>query len=1084
MLSLGGALMGQSIWTGASFNGNFSDPQNWYGSALPGSGGSAVLLFTHSMDDRLTLPASFTVAQIRWESTDDDMVFNGPATLNLGSAGITGGGSNAFSRLRISSNVTLNLGGATTFDLGTNSSQALVISGQITGTGPLTLANGNFLLNRTSGGNSYTGGTVIGTATAGTTTNSPTVTVWNNSPFGSGPVSFLNGAFLYGYAPNAPSAGTVLTNAITLNASGSATLGSVTLRAADTKFELSGPVTLAGNALLQANMMQSNFRGDEGYLPLPGAFQRNPIVLSGNIGETGGARSITFRGPGLFYLTGTNSWTGGTVIGQPNGGSVVFSGTASIPTTGTITVNGQGYAGVTNPADIAVLPVATGSQGAIGFDTALGASSPTLVNSSFSLAGFTDPNIRIGTATQAILGSGATLTPQGSNYRFGNGGGTLYVQSSLSGSRGLVLSNGNTNSPLRLFVQGTNSFTGGTNADSGQLIFDSVIPGTGQTLVASNTGYIGITENAGLTPAQFIARFQNGSTTGTVGFDTAPTGTDRTTAAASPRTISDPIDFSTINGGFGSSTYLGTATSVILSGTLTPNAADSTHRFTAARGGRLTVASNLGSNPVVIGIPTFADQATNGTVALLGTNSQSSTTLTGGYITLEASAASLGTGALNLAPGAGTTTPVGLRAANPSEFFTNPVNFQESLSPSVVTAGTLALLGGNAFTLGGNISGPVPSTANNRSGGRILIYDSVAPDITLSGDNSAYYGGIQVGNGTLTLASANAASQARVALTSADATLNITQSTTLRSIQTESGSHIGLATGTTLTIDVTDTDNNRNFDLNGTLGGIGRTSTNAALVVTGTIGQPTEGLFIRNASDFTGGTTITGAGAVAIGHANALGTGGVTINAAEGGLALAPGVTYGGNLTFTSGALAGRGTFSTNLTSYDFSGSRGVIPGLPGIADFAGGKLTLTGDAVFGDNGFFVWGLQDASLTEASGQLDVTGMLSLTATAGLFKISLESFNETGDEGLALNFNSGNPYTWTLATAAGGITGFDPARFTLDTSSFANPLAGGSFSLSQSGNSLLLSFTPVPEPSTYALLALGLGLAGLVARRRS
>lgn len=83
----------------------------------------------------------------------------------------------------------------------------------------------------------------------------------------------------------------------------------------------------------------------------------------------------------------------------------------------------------------------------------------------------------------------------------------------------------------------------------------------------------------------------------------------------------------------------------------------------------------------------------------------------------------------------------------------------------------------------------------------------------------------------------------------------------------------------------------------------------------------------------------------------------------------------------------------------------------------------------------------------------------------------------------MNFNSGVAYTWKLATAAGGITGFDPSRFTLDTSDFTNSLGIGSFFVSQSGNDLLLNFTPVPEPSTYALMFLGLGAVALAVRRR-
>jgi len=54
-----------------------------------------------------------------------------------------------------------------------------------------------------------------------------------------------------------------------------------------------------------------------------------------------------------------------------------------------------------------------------------------------------------------------------------------------------------------------------------------------------------------------------------------------------------------------------------------------------------------------------------------------------------------------------------------------------------------------------------------------------------------------------------------------------------------------------------------------------------------------------------------------------------------------------------------------------------------------------------------------------------------------------------------------------------------------TSGFANGTAGGSFSFADSGDSLFLDFTPVPEPSTWALMGAGLlAVAAPALRRRT
>ena len=73
----------------------------------------------------------------------------------------------------------------------------------------------------------------------------------------------------------------------------------------------------------------------------------------------------------------------------------------------------------------------------------------------------------------------------------------------------------------------------------------------------------------------------------------------------------------------------------------------------------------------------------------------------------------------------------------------------------------------------------------------------------------------------------------------------------------------------------------------------------------------------------------------------------------------------------------------------------------------------------------------------------------------------------------------------IAETSGGINGFDPDLFTVDTTGFANSLGAGHFYVSQNGNAVDLNFTPVPEPSTLVLLLIGaVGLLAWTWRRRA
>ena len=95
-------------------------------------------------------------------------------------------------------------------------------------------------------------------------------------------------------------------------------------------------------------------------------------------------------------------------------------------------------------------------------------------------------------------------------------------------------------------------------------------------------------------------------------------------------------------------------------------------------------------------------------------------------------------------------------------------------------------------------------------------------------------------------------------------------------------------------------------------------------------------------------------------------------------------------------------------------------------------------------------------------------------------LDLVSLTQTDGAGKIFDFDPTQNYHWTFLTSGGGISGFFPSDFVINTAGFANPIYG-TFSVSEVGESLVLNYK-VPEPSTLILAVLG-GLALLVCRGR-
>ena len=172
----------------------------------------------------------------------------------------------------------------------------------------------------------------------------------------------------------------------------------------------------------------------------------------------------------------------------------------------------------------------------------------------------------------------------------------------------------------------------------------------------------------------------------------------------------------------------------------------------------------------------------------------------------------------------------------------------------------------------------------------------------------------------------------------------------------------------------------------------------------------------------------------------------------------------------------GAGTFGT-VTVGD--GGRFSPGNSPGTAIVSG----LT----FGSGGRYDFELNGANATPGNGAdfLNVLGNLHIAAGTtpnSVFTLAITSLNGSNQQAALGDFDPRQSYTLTLATAAGGITGFSANEFVVDTGAFGNSLQGGNFTVLLSGNSLQLQFTPVPEPAALSALVVGVAVVGCVRRR--
>ena len=218
-----------------------------------------------------------------------------------------------------------------------------------------------------------------------------------------------------------------------------------------------------------------------------------------------------------------------------------------------------------------------------------------------------------------------------------------------------------------------------------------------------------------------------------------------------------------------------------------------------------------------------------------------------------------------------------------------------------------------------------------------------------------------------------------------------------------------------------------------------------------------------------GGLTKNGNDALILGAANTY-TGNTTVNG--GILALTNTATIDNSLVINIAANAavdasGRANGTLTLTANQTLKGNGSVTGTLAVGSGATlaegasvGSLTL-GNVLLLSGGTNVVEVSDAAGVAGTGYDTVTvgGNIGVPATSGSpFTVKVVPLS-------LVNFNNASSYTWTIA--AGAVTNFAAGSIVVDTSAFANDLAGGTFTVTTNGTAtaLVLTFTPDAGPVT-------------------
>ncbi len=229
---------------------------------------------------------------------------------------------------------------------------------------------------------------------------------------------------------------------------------------------------------------------------------------------------------------------------------------------------------------------------------------------------------------------------------------------------------------------------------------------------------------------------------------------------------------------------------------------------------------------------------------------------------------------------------------------------------------------------------------------------------------------------------------------------------------------------------------------------------------TATFSVPLNGARLGVAKNGTGTTILTGASSY--GQATIVNAGSLYNNGSLGATAVtvAAGAAFGGSGTHTGSILLQDGA----VLEPGAAGEAGTLSsGSATLAAGSGISLHLSNVEAGAGQGWDLISLAGALVLDGTVQDPI--VLTLEVAGSLF-----------------GFDPAQDHAFTIATAAGGISGFSADAVEIDAAGIPDSPAG-IWSLGQSGNSLILSYSAVPEPSSSLMIALSASAALLKRRRK-